>query len=89
MTDPTYSPPDVARGRINALYKAARHLSIETGGDPAECAFELVCAAILILHEGRPSNTPARMIAGIAADAEACVEEWFADQLKQIRCKHG
>jgi hypothetical protein len=89
MADHIESPPDVARARISAIHQAARKMCIATGGDPAECAFELVAAAILILHEARPTKKTSQMIAGIAPDAEAVVEEWFPEELKQFRCKHG
>ena len=83
------SPPHVARARIDTIYQVAKSISIKTGGDQAECAFELVCAAILVLHEARPSALPAKMIAGITPQAAEAVEEWFAAELKKFRCKHG
>lgn len=83
------SSPEVARARINAIYKAARNLSIETGGDPAEAVFELICAATLILIEARPRKSTADLIAQAAAPATATVEAWFAEEIKAWRCRHG
>lgn len=83
------SPPEVASARIEAIYKAARKLSIETGGDPAEAMFELVAAAILIAHEARPTIKPAQMIADIAPAASATVDAWFSTYLKQIRTRQA
>jgi len=83
------SLPEVARARIKALRDAAKLLCIKTGGDPAECMFELIAACVLICQEARPASLPADMIARVAPDASACVEEWFADELKEFRCKNG
>jgi len=83
------SPPEVARARIKAIRDAAKLLAINTGGDQAECMFELIAACVLICHEARPTSLPEDMIARVAPDAAACVEEWFADELKEFRCKNG
>ena len=83
------SPPEVARGRIKAIRDVAKELAIRTGGDQAECMFELIAACVLIGQEARMTSLPEELIARIAPDAAACVEEWFADELKEIRCKHG
>ena len=85
----TNTTPATARARIAAIHKAARELALQTGGDPAECAFELVCAAILVIHEARPAKLPADMIAGIAEGAAQTVEHWFPEELKKHRCRHG
>jgi hypothetical protein len=81
--------PDVAAARIRAIRDVARELSKTTGGDPAECMFELICAAILVCQEARPMRSPAEMVATAAPDAAATVEAWFADDLKNMRCHHG
>ena len=83
------SAPQVAYARIKAIRDAAKLLAMKTGGDQAECIFELISAAVLICHEARPSALPSDMIARVAPDAAACVEEWFADELKEFRCKNG
>ena len=83
------SPPEIAAARIIAIRDAARKLSIETGGDRAECMFELLCAAILVCHEARPLAPPERMVADAAPHAAATVEAWFADELNRHRCRHG
>lgn len=82
------SPPEIAAARIIAIRDAARKLSIETGGDPAECIFELLCAAILVIHEARPLAPPERIVADVAPHAVATVEAWFADELNRHRCRH-
>jgi hypothetical protein len=89
MDEREYCPPDLAASRIIAIRDAAKRLNVQTGGDPAECIFELVCAAILIAHEARPVKPPAEMIASIAPAAADTVEHWFPDMLKGFRCRHG
>lgn len=89
MADHKNSPPEVAQARIAMMRNVAKQLSVNTGGDPAECVMELICAAILISHEARPLVAPAKVIADIAPAAEKVVEEWFADVLKLLRCRHG
>jgi hypothetical protein len=79
------STPEVAAARIIAIRDAARLLHIKTGGDQAECMFELLCAAILVCHEARPTKLPAEMLAEIAPHAAATVEHWFPDELKVMR----
>ena len=83
------SPPQIARARIKAIRDFGKEIAIKTGGDQAECMFELIAAAVMICQEARPNRLPAVMIADAAPSAAACVEEWFADELKNFRCKHG
>lgn len=89
MADHISSTPDMARARIKAIRDIAKQLAIDTEGDHAECMFELICAAVLIAHEARPTALPADMIARAAPYAVTTVEGWFADELKVFRCKHG
>jgi hypothetical protein len=89
MTGHPDTAPEIARARIAAVRDAAKALCLRTGGDPAECVFELIAAAILIIHEARPIRPPSEMISDVASSAAECVDHWFADELQRFRCRHG
>lgn len=85
----TLTTPELARARIAAIHKAVKNFSIETRGDPAEAVFELICVAVLILEEARPAKPPSELIANAAPHAVGTVEAWFADEIKEMRCRNG
>ena len=79
------TPPEMARARIEAIYKVTSQLAQRTGGDHAEAAYELICAAILVLQEARPKVPPAELISRVAPDCAITVDDWFPDELKKFR----
>jgi hypothetical protein len=81
----TYTPPPVAAARIFAIYRGARSVAIRTGGDPAEAAYELVCAAALILYEVRTMRPVPDLIAEIAPSCDVTVRDWFASEIEEFR----
>lgn len=79
------SPPHVAVARIYATYQSVKQMHLRTGGDPAEATFELLVAACLFVHEGRPMRSAADLIANVAPNAETTALEWFADLIADWR----
>ena len=80
---------ELARSRIETIRNAAKQLSMVTGGDKAECAFELICAAVLIIHESRPMAPIDVILEDGIKGAIGVVAAWFPDEVAKTGVTHG